>query len=93
MISTDPMPNHFVYILESTGGKFYTGYTTDIDRRMEEHKIGKGSKFVRAFGFKRLLYHEEYKTKPKAMQREREIKNLTRAQKELLVRGETIDYF
>ena len=54
---------HYVYILESSDGKYYTGYTIDLDRRMEQHKNGKGAKFIRGFGFKKLLYSEIYSTK------------------------------
>lgn len=78
---------HYVYILESQDGKYYTGYTVDLKRRMEMHASGKGSKFVRAFGFKKLLYVEKFRTKSKAMRREAEIKKWPRAQKENLIRG------
>ncbi|MDP2599344.1 MAG: GIY-YIG nuclease family protein [Deltaproteobacteria bacterium] len=79
------MPRHFVYILESKNGKYYVGYTTDLKRRMDQHKKGKGSKFVRGFGFKKLLYHESYQTKSKALRREAELKRWPRAEKKILV--------
>lgn len=80
------LSRYFVYILESADGKYYTGYTTDLTRRMAEHCSGKGSKFVRAFGFKRLLYQETYQTKVQAMKREAELKRWSRAQKQALIR-------
>jgi len=76
---------HFVYILQSADGKYYTGYTTDLERRMKEHKNGTGAKFTRGFGFKKLLYHEEYKTKSEAMKREAELKQLSRPEKQSLI--------
>ena len=78
------MPKHFIYILEAKDGKYYTGYTTDIERRIQEHKEGKGkgAKFTRAFGVKKLLYSEECSTKSKALKREAEIKSWTREEKE-----------
>ena len=79
------MPQHFIYILESSNGKYYIGYTTDLKRRMDQHKRGKGSKFVRGFGFKKLLYHESYNTKSEALKREAELKRWTRAEKETLI--------
>ncbi len=77
--------SHFVYILESADGKYYTGYTINLEQRMKSHQEGKGSKFIRAFGFGKLLYHEKYPTKSEAMKREAEIKRLSRAEKEKLI--------
>jgi len=77
---------YFVYILQSADGKYYTGYTTDLERRMEQHQSGKGSKFTRGFGFDKLLYHEEYRTKSQAMKREAELKKWTRAEKQTLMK-------
>lgn len=79
------MPKHFVYILQSQDGRFYTGYTTDIKRRMAEHKSGKGAKFTKAFGFKKLMYTSTHRTRSKAMQREAEIKKMNRYEKEELI--------
>ena len=73
-------------MLESKNGKLYTGYTTDLEKRMEAHKQGKGAKFTRAFGFKELRYHEKFSNKIKAMQREAEIKKLSRLEKEALLK-------
>jgi putative endonuclease len=81
------MPKHFVYILQSSDGKYYTGYTTDLKRRMDEHQSGKGAKFTRGFGFKKLLYHEEYPTRSEAMKREAELKRLSRDEKDSLIKG------
>ena len=74
-----------VYILQSKNGKYYTGYTTDLDRRMKQHRTGKGAKFIRGFGFGKLLYQEKYQTKSSALKREAEIKGWSRAQKEALI--------
>lgn len=76
---------HFVYILRAANDKFYVGYTTDVERRMRQHRTGKGSKFVRGFGFDSLLYREEWATKSKALQREAQIKRWPRAKKEELI--------
>lgn len=75
---------HFVYILEAAYGNYYTGYTTDLGRRMKEHREGRGAKFTMGFGFKRLLYHETYRTKSAALKREAYLKTLTRKEKKLL---------
>lgn len=80
------MATHFVYILQSGDGKYYTGYTTNIARRMSAHKSGKGAKFTRGFGFKKLLYHEVHPTKSAALRREAQIKTLGRAEKRVLIK-------
>lgn len=81
------MPRHFVYILQASNGKYYIGYTTDLKRRMGQHKNGRGSKFVRGFGFQKLLYYESHSTKSKALKREAKLKGWDRAQKEALING------
>jgi len=75
---------HFVYILESIDGRYYCGYTNDVDKRIEAHKDGRGAKFTRAFGFKRLIYVELFRTKSRALKREAAIKKLERKEKEAL---------
>ncbi len=81
------MPSHYVYILESADGRYYAGYTTDLDRRMAMHREGKGAKFTRGFGFKKLRYHEACPSKSVALKREAAIKRLTRSEKEHLVKS------
>lgn len=76
---------HFVYILEAQNGKYYIGYTNNLEKRMKAHAEGKGAKFTRAFGFKKLLYSETFRSKSKAMRREAEIKKMGRKEKEDLV--------
>lgn len=72
---------HYVYILECKDGSFYTGYTTDIVRRVDMHTSGKGAKYTRGRGPFKLKLSETYDTKERAMQREYEIKQLSRAEK------------
>ncbi len=76
---------HFVYILQSRDGRYYTGYTTDLERRFKAHQSGKGAKFTRAFGAKKIIYHEVFPDKSSALKREAQIKALTRQQKENLI--------
>lgn len=45
-----------VYILECQDNSFYTGITNNLEKRMDSHKSGKGSKYVKIKGFKRLLH-------------------------------------
>ena len=66
----------FVYILECRDGSFYTGITNDIDKRMKIHAEGKGSKYVRHKGFKKLLRAQECFSRSDAQKAECQIKRL-----------------
>lgn len=76
---------HFVYVIRCSDNSLYTGYTTDVDRRVGEHNSGNGAKYTRSRTPVDLVYTEEYNTKSEAMSREYEIKQLTKEQKENLV--------
>ncbi|MDA3836983.1 MAG: GIY-YIG nuclease family protein [Nanoarchaeota archaeon] len=65
-----------VYLLECQDGSFYTGVTNDIDARMKAHATGKGSKCVKAKGFKELLKTKLCKNKSDACKQEYVIKQL-----------------
>ena len=77
--------SHTVYILECGDGSFYTGYTTDITRRIEEHRSGDGAKYTRGRTPLQLIYSEEYDSRSAALSREAGIKQLTRTEKERLI--------
>jgi len=65
---------YYVYILKSQKtDRYYIGYCTDIQKRIQEHNIGKtkSTKYGRPWD---LVYFEKYHTRTKAIQREREIK-------------------
>lgn len=72
---------YFVYLLECKDGTVYTGITTDIKRRLAEHKKGTGSRYTRARKVKRLLYSEGQKDRSSASKREAEIKKMSRLEK------------
>ncbi|SDC70849.1 GIY-YIG nuclease family protein [Natrinema hispanicum] len=76
---------HVVYVLECADGSLYTGYTTDLERRVAEHDAGDGAKYTRGRTPVELRYHERFDSKSAAMSREYEIKQLSRAEKERLV--------
>ena len=63
---------------------YYTGWTTDLERRIEAHNSGKGAKYTRGGRQVRLVYYESFETKEAAMRREWEIKQLNRKEKEKL---------
>lgn len=76
---------HYVYVVECADGSLYTGYTTDVDRRVAEHNAGDGAKYTRGRTPVELVHVEEFESKSAAMSREYAVKQLSRRQKERLV--------
>ena len=81
----------YVYILECSDNTLYTGYTTDPERRIEEHNSGIGAKYTRGRGPVKLVYLEEFTDKSEAMQREYEIKQFSKKEKLELIRKGTVN--
>ena len=77
----------FCYILECADGSYYTGWSTDPQRRLQEHNAGRGSRYTRSHRPLRLVYVEELPDRSAAMKREAAIKALPRGKKEALVRN------
>ena len=71
----------FVYLLECRGGRIYTGIATDVDRRLAEHRAGKGARFTRAHPPVRELARLPCADRPEALRREAAIKRLSPAEK------------
>lgn len=77
---------NYTYILECNDGTLYTGWTNDINKRIDAHNSGTGAKYTKSRLPVHLVYYEEYMTKKEAMSREFFIKRLTRREKfELIV--------
>ena len=76
---------HYVYILRCADDTLYTGWTTDVERRVAVHNSGKGAKYTRARLPVELVYTEEFDDKVEAQKREYAIKQLARAEKESLI--------
>ena len=75
----------FVYILECNDGTLYTGWTTNLNRRVAEHNAGRGARYTRSRRPVKLVYHETHPDRRRAMQREAAIKKLPRAGKLALI--------
>ncbi|MCC0784094.1 GIY-YIG nuclease family protein [Clostridioides sp. ES-S-0108-01] len=78
---------YFTYIIRCKDDSLYTGYTSDIVRRMNEHKSGINSKYTRAKGFKKLEIYFATNTKSNAMKLECYIKKLTRNKKLSIIKN------
>ena len=76
---------HYTYILKCKDNTYYTGYTTDVEKRVKAHNEGKGAKYTRGRGPVELVYYEEHMEKQAAMRREWEIKQLSRNEKEKII--------
>jgi putative endonuclease len=76
----------YVYILLCENGSYYTGYTTNLERRLDEHKSGK-AKYTRAFKPVKILQSWEFETKSEAMKVEYWIKQKSRKQKEAFIQN------
>ena len=78
-----------VYIIRARSGKLYTGITTDLDRRLEEH-AGKrrGARFFHMSEPEAVVFRERHENRSRATRREIAIKKMTREQKlRLIARG------
>ncbi|MDY3918684.1 MAG: GIY-YIG nuclease family protein [Candidatus Limivivens sp.] len=73
--------SNYIYILECSDGTLYTGWTTDLDKRLKAHNSKKGAKYTRTRTPVELVYSEAFETKEEAMHREWEIKQMSRADK------------
>jgi len=76
----------YVYIIQATDGSLYTGITTDIQRRFNEHLSGKqGAKYFQGRTPQKIVYVEDGHNRSSASKREAEIKKLRREHKLQLV--------
>ncbi len=83
---------HHVYVIECADGTLYTGYTTDVERRVAEHDAGDGAKYTRGRTPVTLRHAESFDSRSAAMSREHEIKSLTRREKgRLIAAGDPTD--
>ena len=76
-----------LYILQCGDGSLYTGISTDVQKRLEVHRSGKGAKYTKSRRPVKLVYFETYSSKEEAMRREWEIKQLSRTEKWKLIKA------
>ncbi len=75
----------FVYILVCADGTLYTGWTTDVERRLEEHNAGRGARYTRGRRPVELAYYEEVADRSTALRREAALRRLRRSEKLALI--------
>lgn len=80
---------NYTYILRCQDDTLYTGWTTDLEKRVETHNLGKGAKYTRTRLPVELVYYEAFASKEEAMSREWHIKQLSRKDKLRLIQKHT----
>ena len=82
-----PPKENITYILQCSDNTLYTGWTNNIKKRLQAHNRGQASKYTRSRRPVTLVYAEPHAIKQEAMRREAEIKQLSRKQKEALIKS------
>ena len=77
---------YFVYILRTSSNTLYIGQTSNLEKRLIEHKSKstKSAKYTRYFKSFELVYSKEYETRKETMQREWQLKQWSRVKKKSL---------
>lgn len=78
---------NFVYILRCKDNSLYTGWTTDLNHRLDMHNKGLGAKYTKGRGPCALVYFETFEGKNEALKREHKIKKLSKQAKEEMVKN------
>ena len=78
----------YVYILRCANGSYYTGSTTDLEKRIWQHQNGEGANFTKAHLPIELVYVEEFPRIDEAFCREKQIQGWSRKKKEALINGD-----
>jgi len=82
------MRGGWVYIMTNRrNGTLYTGVTSNLARRAQEHRTGAMPGFTKRYRLTRLVYVEQYPEIASAIQREKQIKHLTRSEKVRLIQS------
>jgi len=77
---------YFVYLLQCGDKSIYTGITTDVARRFEDHKAKKGGHYTGSRGAEKIIWTEKCNDRSQALKREAEIKKWPRSKKLGLVK-------
>lgn len=80
---------YFVYILRTSSNTLYVGQTNNLEKRIKEHKSksARSAKYIRYFASFKLVYSEKHSTKSEALQREAQLKKLSKSKKEVLIKS------
>ena len=85
------MKTGYIYILECSDGTYYTGSTTDLERRVQQHQSGEGAQYTKRRRPVKLIYFEEFDRIDAAFYREKQIQAWSRKKKQALIEGRLVD--
>lgn len=85
MMTDHIISSNYTYIVKCSDGSLYTGWTNNLEKRLQDHNLGKGAKYTRCRRPVELVYYEIFSTKEEAMKREYAIKQLNRKKKDALI--------
>ena len=80
-------PTWYLYLLRCANGDLYTGISTDVQRRLQQHASNRGARRLRGKGPLQLVFSEQVGDRSSALRLEYRVKQLSREQKEALVSG------
>lgn len=78
---------HYVYLVQCADGTYYTGYTTDVARRVAQHNAGRGARYTRSRRPVRLVHAEPWPSRSLALKREAALRRQPRHVKQSLAEG------
>ena len=86
-MQNDNIKEYYTYMVECADGTLYSGFTTNLEKRLAAHNSGKGAKYTRSRLPVKLVYYESFASRQEAQRREWQLKQLTRKKKLELVEG------
>ena len=85
-----PKDSWSLYIAECADGSYYTGIAKDVEKRIETHNLGKGSKYTATHAPVKLVFQEPQADYSAALRREYQVKSLPKKRKILFAQGEKL---
>ena len=76
---------YYIYVLRNDSGNFYIGITSNLQKRIWEHKNKVVEGFTKKYNITKLVYYEEYSDPENAILREKQLKNWNRKKKIMLI--------
>ena len=92
MVALAQQQNNYVYIVRCRDQTLYTGWTNQLEKRIEAHNAGKGAKYTKSRRPVKMIYHEKFDDKRLALKREYWFKHHSRAWKEKFLREHNISF-
>lgn len=81
----------YMYILRCSDGSYYTGSTTNLELRLQQHQVGEGANHTKKHLPIKLMYYEEFQRIDEAFFREKQIQGWSRKKKEALIENRPKD--